>query len=215
MRTARLIGLLGSGGLLVACDHAESTAPFPADVSLDVVYHVPEESPGPPFYSPIANGPFLPIDGEWAAIPFVRALSCVPSGANLLAIAGPVAFGCSATVEGHEHWTEGPPTDPAPRQTVYRGLGAVPIVFARAADLQPALAGGLYITELLSLPSAMVGTAHVYKETDILGFTGPLGPGRGMYKITAMGTLTDGRAFRITVNEVQGDLRRVQIRIDD
>ena len=215
MRTRRMIAIPVVAGLLAGCDPVRTTAPVPTDVSLDVVYGVPDEAPGPPFYSPIANGPFIPTDGEWAAIPFLRELSCVPNAANLLAIVGPSAFGCAATVEGHEHWTNGPRTDPAPRHTVYRGLGAVPVVFVRLAELQPALTGGLFRTELLALPSAVVGTAALYKETDILGITGPLGPGRGMYKITAVGSFMDGRSFRLTVNEVQGELQNVQIRFGD
>lgn len=194
------------------CERPETTAPAPTDLDLDVVFSVPEEAPGPPFYSPIANGPFIPNDGTWAAIPFLREPSCVPAVVDLQAIVGPMAFACALTVEGHEHWENGPPTDPAPRQTVYRGLGAVPIVFVELAELEPALDGGLTVPELLGLPSAIVGTATVYKETDILGISGPLGPGKGMYKITARGTLEDSRSFRLMVNEVQGELREVQIR---
>jgi hypothetical protein len=197
---------------LAGCERPETTGPTPPDPDLDVVFGVPQEAPGPPFYSPIANGSFLPNDGAWAAIPFLRDPGCVPAGVDLLAIVGPMAFRCALTVEGQEHWENGPPSDPAPRQTVYRGLGTVPIVFVEWAELEPALDGGLFLPELLGLPSAIVGTATVYKETDILGVSGPLGPGRGMYKITARGMLADARSFRLLVNEVQGELRGVQIR---
>ncbi|MGE5286834.1 MAG: hypothetical protein ACM3ML_06440 [Micromonosporaceae bacterium] len=66
--------------------------------------------------------------------------------------------------------------------------------------------------DMAALPSAIVGTATLYKETDILGVSGPLGPGKGMYKITARGTLADSRSFLLMVNEVQGELREVEVR---
>ncbi|HKR58523.1 MAG TPA: hypothetical protein VJS64_02220 [Pyrinomonadaceae bacterium] len=177
----------------------------------DVVFQVPEESPGPPFYAISANGGFIPQDGVWAAIPFLRELQCVPPGANLLQITGPFAFQCTLTVEGHEHWENGPFVDLAPRQTQFYGLGEVPIIFVQLTELEPALAGGLSLSELLALPSTIVGTAIFYKETDIFGISGPQGAGRGSYKINARGNLSDGRPFSLLVNEVLGQLQVVQI----
>lgn len=182
--------------------------------STSIVFDVPTESPGPPFWTILANGGFLPDDGTWAAVPFLRdytAPDCIPPGQDLAVIAGPVAFACPLTVEGHEHWQNGPGSDPAPRQTKYRGLGDVPIVFVRLSEIQPALSGGLQLAELLDLSSAIVGHASRYEETDILGVSGPLGPGRGMYKISAAGRLEDGRSFSLHVNEVLGGLKRVRI----
>lgn len=212
MKIRRPLSLPIAALLLNACERMGTTEPSPPGLALDVVYHVPNDAPGPPFYSPIANGPFIPSDGEWAAVPFLRDIACVPDDVNLLVLAGQPAWNCALTVTGHEHWTNGPPTDLAPRHTVYRGLGAVPIVFVPIAELEPALADGLFLPELLALPEAIIGTATLYRETDILGLTGPLGPGRGMYKITASGTLEDSRPFRLMVNEVQGALRQVHIR---
>lgn len=88
----------------------------------------------------------------------------------------------------------------------------MPVVFASLAEVQAATAGGLELDELLALPSALTGTAHFYKETDILGVSGPLGPGRGMYKIEARGTIDNSVSFRVHVNEVLGELRVVDIR---
>jgi hypothetical protein len=179
-----------------------------------VVFQVPEDSPGPPYWTILANGGFVPTDGEWAALPFLRDYTvpgCIPSGQDLSVIVGPLAFGCPLTVEGHEHWQNGPGIDPAPRQTKFIGLGAVPIVFVELDELETTLAGGLTLAELLALPSAIVGHADRYNETDILGVSGPLGPGRGMYKIQARGELTDGRAFTLHVNEVLGELQKVRI----
>ena len=182
-----------------------------ASLAPDVVFKVPEESPGPPFYAISGNGGFIPHDGTWAAISFQRELGCVQPAANLLTPVGPIAFGCTLTVEGHEHWENGPPVDLAPRQTQFYGLGAVPIIFALWAELEPALAGGLTLPELLALPSAIGGTAMFYKETDILGISGPQGAGKGSYKINARGFLSDGRPFSLHVNEVLGTLRVVEI----
>lgn len=184
-----------------------------SDVVLEasVVFEAPGESPGPPFWSISGNGGFVPHDGEWAAFPFVRELGCVPPAADLLAIVGPPAFGCTMTVAGHEHWQNGPGIDPAPRQTVYKGLGDVPIVFARWSEVQPAMAGGLTLPELLGLSSARVGYAARYNETDILGVSGPHGPGKGMYKIQARGELVGGGSFVFHLNEVLGELKQVRI----
>jgi hypothetical protein len=182
-----------------------------ASLSPDIVLKFPEQSPGAPFYAISGNGGFVPTDGEWAAIPFHRELDCVPLGANLLQLAIPFAFGCELTVEGVEHWENGPFVDLAPRETQSFGLGAVPIVFARWSEVEPALAGGLTLEELLSLPSAIIGTALFYKETDIFGISGPHGPGRGSYKINARGSLSDGRKFSLLVNEVLGQVQEIQI----
>jgi hypothetical protein len=200
---------------------ASACSESPADPGVEIltrradapslVLKVPDESPGPPFYSIVANGGFVPHDGVWAALPFLRNPACVPPAVDLTSIVGPAAFGCTLTVEGHEHWASGPGIDPAPRQTMYRGLGAVPIVFVRWNELAPALAGGLMLPELMALPSATAGVADMYRETDILGISGPLGAGNGMYKIQARGTLPDGRSFTLRVNEVLGELRIVDI----
>jgi hypothetical protein len=172
---------------------------------------VPAESPGPPYYAISANGGFIPHDGEWAAIPFLRELACVPVDQDLLAFPVFAAFACPLTVQGHERWQNAPGVDLAPRQTQFIGTGAVPIIFARWSELQAAAADPLGFSELLALPSAIVGTADFYKETDILGISGPHGAGKGSYKINARGTLDDGRPFRLHVNEVLGELRVVQI----
>jgi hypothetical protein len=200
---------------LAACADQQDPAgvePILPSPAADVVL----ESAGPPFYTIAANGAWVPNDGKWAVFPFLRELGCVPDDANLFAIVGPMAFACAATVEGHEHWENGPGIDPAPRQTVFRGLGAVPIVFALLTDVEAVIGDGkLTLPELLALPSAIVGTARFYKEIDVLGISGPHGAGRGMYKINAWGALSDGGSFRLHLNEVLGEQRVVQIEFFD
>ena len=178
-----------------------------------VLLKVPEDSAGPPYYSISANGAFIPRDGEWAAFPFLRELACVPDAQDLLAFPVFDAFDCDLTVEGHEHWQNGPQFDLAPRQTQFMGLGDVPIFFVHWTEVQAAMTGGLELGELKNLSSTVLGTAHFYKESNVLGISGPHGPGKGSYTISARGTLEDGGTFSLHVNEVLGQQRVVQIRL--
>jgi hypothetical protein len=218
MRTWKL-SLLASAVTVVAACGDVSTPSAPRNVSprtlprATIVAQIPAEDPGPPYYAVSGNGGFIPHTDAWAAIPFERSLNCVPSGANLLQVSF-AAFGCALTVSGHAHWENGPTVDLAPRQTDLSG-NSVPMVFAAWSEIQAAKADGvLTLPELLALPSAIVGTADQYTETDIFGISGPLGAGRGMYKITARGSLMDGRSFRLHVNEVLGELQVVEIKFE-
>jgi hypothetical protein len=187
--------------------------PAPAsEFGPSILLKVPGDSPGPPFYALSGNGGFVPHDGQWAVFPFVRELGCVPPAQDLLVLAAPAAFGCALTVEGHEHWQNGPGIDPAPRQTQFHGLGSVPMIFARWSEVQTAMSGGLEFTELMALPSVRPGTASFYKETNVLGISGPHGAGKGSYTFSARGRLADQTPFSVLVNEVLGELRVVQIR---
>lgn len=205
--------------LTAACDSSRSpTEPsFVAAAAANPAPRVVRTSGGPPFFTIAGNGAFVPHDGEWAALPFVRDPECPQAiaSANLLSLDF-AAFGCALTVEGFDRWENGPAVDPAPRQTHYSADGPVPIAFVRWSELQVAIADDvLTMAELLALPSLMWADADVYRETDIYGVSGPLGPGRGMYKITARGALREtGAAFRLHVNEVLGELQVVEIRFD-
>jgi hypothetical protein len=221
MHTWQLVALAGAIGLVSACGEASApSAPtrtvIPSSRLTTIVTKVPgSDDPGPPFYAASGNGGFLPHTDAWVAIPFERSLACVPAGANLLDIDIPGAFGCAMTVSGHAHWETGPGIDLAPRQSDLTGT-AVPIVFAAWSEVRAAINDGiLTLPELLALPSAVVGTATQYVETDIFGVSGPLGAGRGMYKITARGTLPGGASFRLHVDEVLGELRVVDIKFGE
>jgi hypothetical protein len=210
MTLRKVLALAIAATFAAACNNADDpTAPGIDGIeqpAADLVL----ETGGPPFYAIPGNGGFIPHTTQWAAIPFQRQLACVPADANLLVLTG-TAFGCSPTVVGHEHWDNHSSVDLAPRQTVFRG-DAVPIIFASWADVQNAIADSeLTLPELLALPSAVQGIATQYKEIDIYGVSGPLGPGRGMYKINARGALDDGTPFRLLVNEVLGQQQVVQI----
>lgn len=210
---SRLILAAAAAALLAACTDTDPTGPSTrAPHGADAV----KTTGGPPFFTIAGNGAFLPHDGVWAALPFVRDPACPQAAAspNLLSLDFS-AFACPLTVQGFERWENGPATDPAPRQTHYTG-SAVPIAFVRWSELAPAAADGvLTMAELTALPSLVWGTAESYRETDIYGISGPLGPGRGMYKITARGTLPGGGTFRLHVNEVLGELQVVDVRFDD
>jgi hypothetical protein len=205
--TPRAAGL-AAATLLMSCDQRDPGGP---DLATPPSFaNVVLESSGPPFYSIVANGGFVPHTDEWAALPLARKLSCVPPDANLLAFAGPPSAAC-AVLTGREHWETAPGPGLAPRQTVFRGLGAVPIVFAPWALVQDALADDVLTLAELTGPDVRLGYARVYHETDILGVSGPLGAGRGMYKISAHGDMVDGGSFRLLVNEVLGELQTVEI----
>lgn len=178
---------------------------------------VPTEDPGPPFYTTVQRlldgSPFLFTDGEWVAIPFLREPSCVPESFDLLALfdfepafpgGPPRPFLCPLTVEGHVIWKNGPPpVDAAPIQQVLQGLGAVPIWFVRLTEVEAAvLDGDLTIAELAAMPSLLVGYADVYNDVQQPGIGRPQGEGNGSIKITATGTLLDGRPFFFQVVEM-------------
>jgi hypothetical protein len=167
----------------------------------------PGQSPGPPFYAQISNLPGLGLEvhhtDEWAAIPFVRELNCVPPDFNLLNLFdAPAAFGCMLTVQGFEIRKSLAPEDIRPIQAKLWGLGAVPILFVSWPELQPAVADGvLTLTELRSLPSLRIGYASFFS----MEFH-PWAPGddfRGAnLQISARGILQDGRQFQFLYSGV-------------
>lgn len=67
----------------------------------------------------------------------------------------------------------------------------------------------LTLQELLDLPSAMVGSADRFVATYV---NGPPPDDRLLNKLSANGTLPDGREFRISANEREGGTRyRVKV----
>lgn len=173
---------------------------------------VPSDHPGGPFYSLIGISPLtgelrFPHTEEWGAAPFQRELECVPADFNLLTVfdftvlpdATLRALHCELTVEGHLVVETGTPLPAGLILSQLQGLGGVPLVFARWSEIEGAMADGvLTLPELLGLPSAVVGTAGMYKETFV---NGPLPPGQLMLKLKAFGTLTDGRTFQLHTSE--------------
>lgn len=171
-------------------------------------YAFPEEDPGPPYYARIG----VQTD-EWAAIPFYRDPSCIPSDFNLLRqFDVPRAFRCRLTVEGFVVWRNGPGQDRAPMQVKSSDAGLVPIWFVRTAELQAATADGmLTVTELASLPSLMTGYASQFNEVLHPEF----GAQQPSIRMNAVGTLSDGRSFRIHVVHIHdGDRETKTITIE-
>lgn len=83
-----------------------------------------------------------------------------------------------------------------------KGLGAVPVVFAHWSEIETAMADMvLTLPELLALPSAIVGSAD---RLTALYVNGPRPEDRLMNKLSASGSLPDGRSFRIHANESAG-----------
>jgi hypothetical protein len=194
-------------------------------VCLDTPLHaavrlaIPSQDPGPPFYASIGRPPGGQIfqDGEWAAIPFLRAASCVPADSDLLNGFDPRAFGCRLTVHGFAIYKNGPfPIDPVPLYALLMGDGAVPVWFVRWSELRTAIADGeLTIGELASLPSLHVGSASFFEYVNQIGVLRPQGEGNGKIEIASSGALDDGRDFQFSVREMGVDqistLRHVRI----
>jgi hypothetical protein len=180
---------------------------------------IPSQDPGPPFYASIARPPGGQIfqDGEWAAIPFLRATSCVPGDSNLLDGFDPRAFGCRLDVHGFAIYKNGPfPIDPVPLYALLMGDGSVPVWFVRWSELRTAIADGeLTIGELSALPSLLVGSASFFEYVNQIGVLRPQGEGNGKIEIASSGTLDDGRDFQFSVREMGVDqtstLRHVRI----
>lgn len=169
---------------------------------------VPEESPSGPFYARIERGLVFRTD-EWVAIPFYRDLSCVRPTFNLLDFFDvaniPAIFACPLSVSGFEIWDD-PSADAGPRQSKLHGNGSVPVLFVSVEDFEAALPG-LTMTELLAMPSLMLGVATFYEEV-----LHPLGIAqRSKLTIVARGELPDGRTFSFTGIEATGELRHVSI----
>lgn len=233
----RLAGLALLVSLIAALSCAQPSEPVALDPEStqmgplhSVHLDVPDEHPGNPFYALIFNGLapespdfFFPHSDGWGAAAFERQPECVPPDFNLLlefdftpAFPGgpPRPFLCELTVEGFQLWENRPdplPVDPGPIFVQSRGLGAVPIVFARWSEITDAMADGiLTLPELLGLPSAMVGSADRFVA---LYVNGPPPDDRLMNTLSASGSLPDGRAFRVHANESAAGTRySVEIR---
>ena len=121
-----------------------------------------------------------------------RPFACSVAMAALLA-------GCGDSPQPSE-----PRSTPDPALAVQlHGLGAVPIWFVSWPDLQAGVADGvLTVSELLSMPSLLIGSASFFKETQHPGDDRPQGASNGKIEITASGTLTDGRSFFFQMREM-------------
>jgi hypothetical protein len=180
---------------------------------------IPSQDPGPPFYASIDRPPGGQIfqDGVWAAIPFLRDPDCVEADSNLIVAFDLRAFGCALSVNGFAIYKNGPPPiDPVPVYALLRGNGPVPIWFVRWSELRAAIADDvLYIGDLRSLPSLVIGSASFFEFVNQIGVLRPQGPGNGKIEIASSGTLNDGREFQFSVREMGVDqistLRHVRI----
>jgi len=193
----RLLSTLAACVLLAAASAVSARA--------QVRTEFPGEDPGPPFYTRVERSSvhteIVPHTDEWAAVVFYRSPSCLLreellTSFNLMDLFDiPRAFGCPLTIEGFEVWRNAPPpTDLAPMQAKFNGLGAVPVWFVSWPELQAAVADDvLTMSELLSLSSLQTGTATFFRET--LHATG--GAQQPKLTMVAHGTLTDGRTFRL------------------
>jgi hypothetical protein len=163
----------------------------------------------PPYYTDVQRlddgTPDYFHDDQWAAFVFLRLPSCVPVDFDLLdgadftpAFPGgpPRSFTCPLTVDGFAIFKD--PSDFVPIQANLKGLGAVPVWFAKLSEVQTVLAGNkLTITQLLAIPSLRKGFANLYDEIVQPGVFRPQGEGNGSIHVTASGFLEDGTSFQL------------------
>lgn len=175
------------------------------------------EDPGGPFYARINDHPpFAFTDGGWAGIPFYRDPGCVRPDFNLLLTFDvPAAWACPMTVHGFSLWAE--VGVGSPHTLITHGSGAVPVWFVPEAVFLEAVADGeLTIGELVSLPGRLVGLASHFEEM-LQPFPLPPELGGGGHpvvkgKLSALGTLEDGRTFQMHVSGVHDGPQNVRIR---
>lgn len=176
------------------------------------------EFPGGPFYARINDhSPFAFTDGGWAGIPFYRDPGCVRPDFNLLLFLDvPAAWACPMTVHGFALWA-GEVGAGSPHTLITHGTGAVPVWFVPEGAFLGAVADGeLTIGELASLPGRLVGLASHFEEMlQPIPLSPELGGGghpvvKG--KLSALGTLEDGRAFQMHVSGVHDGPQNVRIR---
>jgi hypothetical protein len=163
-----------------------------------VIVSFPDEGTGPPCYANF-GGDFIPNDGEWTSIVFMRLPGCVPQNFNLLDMYDPpAAFGCPLTVEGETWWHD--LADPFPFQIHLKGSGAVPVYFVKMSDLETAMADDfMNMDELESLPSLLIGNASFLQCITHNSNQG--NRSFGNEECTAKGNLEDGRSFLFHYNE--------------
>jgi hypothetical protein len=167
------------------------------DAGGPIIRHHPGESLGPPYYALFGRG-FVPNDGGWAGIVFIRSPECVSLGFNLLDwFDPPAALSCQLRVEGDEWWHS--LSEPPPFQSRERGLGAVPVYFVQLSELDAAMADDvLTITELQGLPSLLIGSASYLLQV-VHNTNQPTN--HGHETLVSRGTLQDGRTFEFRYNE--------------
>ena len=220
--------------LLVGCDARSPAEPAaaaaigtgalaPAASSQGLVRTVfpSPEDPGGPFYARIEDHPpFAFTDDGWAAVPFYRDPACLaanrPDFNLLLFFDVPAAWACPMTVHGFSLW-HGEVGVGSPHTLITHGSGAVPVWFVPEEGFLGAVADGdLTIGELASLPGRVVGLASHFQEM-LQPFPLPPELGGGGHpvvkgRLSALGTLEDGRTFEVHVSGVHDGPQNVRVR---
>jgi len=173
----------------------------------------PDPDPGVPAYARLGLAMNQVLhDGEWLAIPMLRAPDCIPADFDLLGFFdfpgpdGPGAFACPLQLRGWFMIEAAAPQGTFPR-IVHASGDAVPFWFVRWEEFQPLLTtGSVTIADLELLPSLVRGVAHRFEEM--------LQPRPEEHRVTinARGRLETGADFRFHLTHI--DDRIVTIRID-
>jgi hypothetical protein len=210
-----LVGCGGNEAVDVSANNKEddepaATTPPETENSVDSVIEesgepvVIENGDGPPFYARFGENELF-SDGDQVVVVFYRPPGCIPADFNLNQFfhmpseEGPGAFACAPlTVSVIETWQTAPGEDPAPLVAESAGLGAVPVWFFSAEDMNQAMNDNVVtIGELEALASRQVGTATTFREL--------LHPGQSnenpLIQFTAEGTLEDDRSFVVDVSQ--------------
>lgn len=160
------------------------------------ILHVPEESPGAPWYADISRE-FIPTDGKWVSIVFWREPTSVPEDFNLLDwLDIPRVFSAPLLLEGKEWWTS---DSPPPIRIRMANIDIVPVYFVRLEELEYEIADDvLTLAELEAFSSLRVGYADHVRYDIRSGYRAGRNDG-AMY--TASGIVEDGGRFHVRLFE--------------
>jgi len=179
---ALMLFLRGAGESDVATTQPPTTQPPPT-----VLEPITTDASAVPFYARFPEGQIL-HDEDWAVIVFHRPPNCIPPAMNLLDIPpSAVVEDCGPpAVTGTATWDTGPDVDPAPTESVFTGLGSVPVWLAPWPLVEAVASdGNLTRRELLSMQTRIEASATTYLERS----------GPDSMEVTGSGRLADGRAF--------------------
>lgn len=195
---------------------AAACAATPATVAAADRLLFPDDFPGLPAYLALPSTDLDFTDGEWACIPVYRSLDGIPDDFNLLDFldnSSPDRLAYAQSVPLHVQGfviRDNPP--PSPPQTLYiEDTPGMPVLFVPWDVLQEQAADGeVFIEELLSLDSLLVGEAATYmEEIQVLG-----GAEVSSHRRVTFGELEDGTPFLATYSHGSAyDVPGVQVHI--
>lgn len=173
---------------------------------------VPDENPGPPFYTRFGAsgiGPYL-LAGQTVVIPMMRNLDCIAPDFNLLDFYHvPDAFFCPIYLSGKALIE----SDASPEDfpvIAYLQSDDMPIWFVDHDALQGAMADGVLTLSRLEALNPKKGRASRYIE-----YNKPRPEGDYLLVIESEGTIpATGESFRFAMKETNRIMEEIQLKID-